>query len=131
MLMVAGALNKYKFNMLKFKKILLPLFIAFVGSSLNAQKYVDGYYVSLEGDTIRGTALLNAYSKMSKEIRFKSQNGEDLVLKPEAVKAVWLSPDRFFESHAIHFKNLLDELNGTYFLRYLAKTDSIALMKFD
>lgn len=117
--------------MLKFKKILLPLFIAFVGSSLNAQKYVDGYYISLKGDTIKGAALLNAYSKMSKEIRFKSQNGEDLVLKPEAVKAVWLSPDRFFESHAIHFKNLLDELNGTYFLRYLAKTDSIALMKFD
>ncbi len=84
--------------MLKFKKILLPLIIPFAVSSLKAQKYVDGYYISLKGDIMRGTALLNAYSKMSKEIRFKSQNAEDLVLKPAAVKAVWLSPDRFFES---------------------------------
>lgn len=117
--------------MLKSKIILLTLIVVFTMSSLNAQSYINAYYISLEGDTIRGTVLLNAYTQMSKEIRFKSQNGEKMVLKPETVKAVWLSPDRFFESQNIHFRNVLTELNGVYFLRYLSKTDSVTLLKFE
>jgi hypothetical protein len=117
--------------MLKSKIILLSVFFAFLGSSLTAQKYVNAYYISLKGDTIKGTALLNAHTQMSKEIRFKAKNGENIVLKPETTKAVWLTPDRFFESQTIHFRNIVDELDGVYFLRYLTKTDSLTLFKFE
>jgi hypothetical protein len=117
--------------MLKTKTLLLPLLLAFLGTTLTAQTYVDAYYISLKGDTMKGTALLNSYTQMSKEIRFKSKQGEDMVLKPEAVKAVWLSPDRYFESHDLHFRNVLDQFDGVYFLRYVTKTDSLTLLKFE
>lgn len=117
--------------MSKFKKQLLAFFIALMSLSLNAQSYVKSYYVSLTGDTIHGTALTNAYSKMSEEIRFSSKNGENLVLTPKMVQSVWLSPDIFFESKTVHFRNLSDAFDGVYFLRYLEKTDSIALMRLD
>jgi hypothetical protein len=117
--------------MLKTKTLLLPLLLAFLGTTLTAQTYVNAYYISLKGDTVKGTALLNSYTQMSKDIRFKSKTGEDMVLKPEAIKAVWLSPDRYFESHALHFRNVLDAFDGVYFLRYVTKTDSLTLLKFE
>jgi hypothetical protein len=117
--------------MLKSKTILLSVLIAFLGASLMAQTSLPAYYISPQGDTTKGTALMNAYSEMGKEIRFKSKNGENIILKPETTKAVWLSPDRYFESQAIHFRNATDELDGVYFLRYLSKTDSLTLMKFE
>lgn len=117
--------------MFKFKKNLLVLFIALITWTLNAQSYLKSYYVSLTGDTIHGTALTDAYSKMSEEIRFTSKNGENLVVTPRIAKSIWLSPDIFFESKDIHFRNLSNAFDGVYFLRYLEKTDSIALMRLD
>jgi hypothetical protein len=118
-------------NMPKSKTILLSIILAFSFSSLTAQKYVSAYYISLKGDTIKGTALLDAYTKMSQEIRFKAQSDEIIVLKPEMAKAVWLTPDRYFESQKVHFRNIVEELDGTYFLRYLTKIDSLTLLKFE
>ena len=117
--------------MLKTKVILLTCVCVLAVSFLNGQSYINAYYISLQGDTISGTALLNAYADMGKAISFKSQTGEKMTLKPETVRAVWLSPDRFFESQTIHFRNAKDELNGAYFLRYLLKTDSVTLMGFE
>ena len=117
--------------MLNSKTILPILLFMCFGCSLAAQSYIAGYYVSLSGDTVKGAALQNSYTQMSKKIRFKLQNGQEIVLKPDAVRSVWLKPDKYFESKKIHFRNLSDNLDDTYFLRCLAQTDSIRLYKFE
>lgn len=118
-------------NMSILKFLLATLFLIYFTGSLTAQTYVKSYYISMTGDTVRGTALTGSYSVMSKEIRFKSQIGEIIILKPEEVRAVWLSPDKYFESKNIHFRNLSNELDGSYFLRLLVKKDDIYLLKFE
>jgi hypothetical protein len=117
--------------MLKSKNLLVLMFIVFVGNSSSAQIYVKGYYIALNGDTIKGTFLTDSYSKMSSAIRFKSPKGKILTLKPEEVQLVWMAPDRCFESKTIHFRNLSDELNGVFFLRRISKQDSFSLMKLE
>lgn len=117
--------------MLKSKKILPLLLFMCLSCSLFAQSYITGYYISISGDTIKGGFLQNSYTQMSKKMRFKPQNGEEIVLKPDMVRSVWLKPDKLFESKTIHYRNLSDQLDGTYFLRCLVQTDSVSLYKFE
>ena len=96
-----------------------------------AQTYVQSYYVSTNGDTIKGTALTDAYANLSRNIDFKLKNGKIIVLKPENIREVWLAPDWYFVAKSVHFRNKSTEFNGFCFLQLRSKTDSVSLFKFE
>ena len=110
---------------------LLILTFALITHVSVAQTYVQSYYISTKGDTIKGTALTDAYSNLSKSVDFKLKNGKIIVLKPENIREVWLAPDWYFVAKSVHFRNKSVEFNGFCFLQLRSKTDSVSLFKFE
>ena len=113
------------------KFIVFTFLLYFVPPQSKAQSFVKSYYISATGDSVVGTALTDSYTKTSKEIRFKTPNGQETVLNPENIQRVWLFPDWYFEAKNIHFVNLTNTIDDWFFLRVLTRTDSISLYKFE
>ena len=98
---------------------------------LMAQTYVQSYYISTNGDSIKGTALTDAYANLSRNVDFKLKNGKKIALTPENTREVWLAPDWYFVAKSVHFRNKSTEFNGFCFLQLKSKTDSVSLFKFE
>src|SRR5436190_22582142 len=97
-------------------KLLIVLTLIIISiNSVSAQKNVKGYYVSVQGDTVKGTFLkYRVWDKNPAHVRFKNDHDKEILLSASEARMFQADGQyRYFSFEGYRHLNNKDQLSDT------------------
>ena len=99
------------------RHLTIIVFFSFIVLTGFAQKYIPGYVLTLDGDTIKGDLLEQGDIRAHKKCIIHKNNNKDQTFLPKEIIEYKYNDGRYYISKEI----LLDSVSTTVFLRFLVK----------